>query len=194
MRLHANLRWIAAGTLVVGAAGTATAQQAQSGPRAEAQVQVGFERHPQLSLQEEVAQADLIASRIDQAAGTVRRQLETARAHRDVVRTLCLNDKLSQVDVAGRSARDRQTALQAAVQRGDTELANHEFTILTVLRQRAEQLGAEAGQCIGEETSFVGGTQISTSIDPNLPTEDTTSFPPTDPTLVSAPPADATTR
>lgn len=190
MRLRANLRWIAAVTLLVAAAGSAAAQQAQSAPRAEAQV--GFERHPQLSPQDELAQADLITSRIDQAAATVRRQLETARSARDVVRTLCLNDKLSQVDVAGRSARDRQGALQSAVQRGDTELANHEFTILTVLRQRAEQLGAEASQCIGEEMSFVGQTQISTQVDPNLPVEETTAFPPTDPTLVSGPPQAAT--
>jgi len=93
------------------------------------------------------------------------------------VRSLCLSDKLSQVDVAARSARDRQAALQAAVQRGDTELANHEFTILTVLRQRSEQLGAEANQCIGEEVAFVGQTQVVTVVDPNMPGDDTTQYP-----------------
>jgi hypothetical protein len=39
-----------------------------------------------------------------------------------VVKSLCLSDKLSQIDVATRSARDRQTALQAAAQRNDAEL------------------------------------------------------------------------
>jgi hypothetical protein len=86
--------------------------------------------------------------------------------------------------VAGRTGRDRQTALQAAVQRGDAELANHEFTILTVLRQRAEQLTAEANQCLGEELAFVGQTEVTTDINPNLPIEDTTQYPPTDPVLV----------
>jgi hypothetical protein len=185
--LRATWRWIAAGGFVLAATGSATAQQPAGAPAQDAQV--GFERRAQLSPQDELNQADVALTRMDQAAGTVRRQLEAARAARDVVKTLCLNDKLSQIDVATRSARDRQSSLQAAVQRGDTELANHEFTVLTVLRQRAEQLNAEANQCIGEEVAFVGQTQVTTTVDPNLPGGDQTEYPPTDPTLVSAPPA-----
>jgi hypothetical protein len=184
--LRTTLRWAAIGGLVLGAAGSATAQQ-PSGPAAP-DAQIGFERRPQLAPQDELAQADLILTRMDGAAATVRRQLEAARAARDVVKTLCLNDKLSQIDVAVRSARDRQSSLQAAVQRGDKELADHEFTILTVLRQRAEQLNAEANQCIGEEVAFVGATQVTTTVDPNLPSGDNTFFPATDPTLLSSPP------
>jgi len=149
---------------------------------------VGFERRAQLSPQDELAQAEPSISRMDQAGNTVRRQLEAARQARDVVKTLCLNDKLSQIDVANRSARDRQAALQSAVQRNDTELANHEFTIMTVLKQRAEQLTAEANQCIGEEIAFVGQTQVTTQVDPNLPGESTTDFPPTEPVVISTPP------
>jgi hypothetical protein len=189
--LRATWKWIAVGGVVLGVAGSATAQQpaapAAGGPPQDAQV--GFERRPQLSPQDELTQADVILTRMDQAAGTVRRQLEAARAARDVVKTLCLNDKLSQIDVAVRSARDRQASLQAAVQRSDAELANHEFTVLTVLRQRADQLNAEANQCIGEEVAFVGQTEVKTTIDPNLPGGDQTEYPSTDPTLVSAPPA-----
>ena len=91
---------------------------------------------------------------MEQASGNVRRQLEAARAARDVVKTLCLNDKLSQIDVATRSAKDRRQSLQLAIGRNDSELGNHEFTILTVLRQRTEQLTAEANQCIGEEATL----------------------------------------
>jgi hypothetical protein len=182
-----TLRWIAITALVLGAAGSATAQPA-GGPAGPTDAQVGFERRPQLSPQDELAQAEASISRMDQAATTVRRQLEQARQARDVVKTLCLNDKLSQIDVANRSARDRQAALQSAVQRNDVELANHEFTILTVLKQRAEQLSAEANQCIGEEIAFVGQTQVTTEIDPNLPGEDTTDYPPTEPIVVTAPP------
>jgi hypothetical protein len=193
MRKRATLRWIASAALVLGAAGSATAQQpagASGGGASDAQV--GFQRNPQLSPQEQLSQAGSILSRMDQAAATVRRQLEQARAARDVVKTLCLNDKLSQIDVAIRSARDRQASLQAAAQRNDTELSNHEFTILTVLRQRSEQLTAEANQCIGEEVAFVGATQVVTSIEPGLPGGDMTEYPPTDPTLVTGPPQCAT--
>jgi hypothetical protein len=186
--LRATLRWIATAAFVLTGAGAATAQQTGGAATAGAGGQVGFERRPQLTPQEELAQSDVVLSRIDQAAAVVRRQLEAARAARDVVKTLCLNDKLSQIDVANRSARDRQTALQSAVARNDAELSNHEFTILTVLRQRVEQLTAEANQCIGEELAFIGQTQVSTYVDPNLPGEDMTSVPPTDVGTIGMPP------
>ena len=107
----------------------------------------------------------------------MRRQLETARAQRDVVKTLCLNDKLNQIDVAIRSARERRQALELAANRKDADLANHEFTILTVLRQRADQLTAEANQCIGQEAGFVGDSAVTSTIDPNLPQEDPSEYP-----------------
>jgi hypothetical protein len=193
MRFGARFRWIAAGAVVLGGAGSAAAQSAGGAASAEGSAgapnaNVGFERRPQLSPGDMLTQADVIVRRMDQSSSTVRRQLDSARTARDVVKSLCLSDKLSQVDVAKRSARDRQTALQAAVQRNDSELSNHEFVMITVLRQRAEQLAAEANQCIGEEVAFVGQTQVTTSIDPNLPVEDSTVYPPTEPPVVYGPP------
>jgi len=172
--LGSGLRSAVVAAVVLAASGSATAQSAGGGARASATAQVGFERRPQLTPQDELAQADAVVSRMTQAAATVRRQLDTARQARDVVKSLCLSDKLSQIDVATRSARDRQQALQAAAQRNDLELSNHEFTMLTVLRQRTEQLTAEANQCLGEDLSFVGQTQVTTQTPTDLPTEDTT--------------------
>ena len=146
--------------------------------------QVGFQRKAQLTPQEQLLEADRILTRMEQAAGAIRRQLEEARKQRDVVKTLCLNDKLSQIDVAIRSAKERKQSLQSAAQRNDAELTNHEYTILTVLRQRSEQLTAEANQCIGEEAAFLGDTKVTTTVDPSLPQTDLTAYPPTDPTLV----------
>jgi hypothetical protein len=188
-RLGSGLRWVAAAAVVIGAAGSATAQPS-GGASAGASVgspQVDFERRPSLTPQDELAQSDLIVTRMTQAAATVRRQLDTARQARDVVKSLCLSDKLSQIDVATRSGRDRQAALQAAVQRNDAELANHEFTMLTVLRQRAEQLITEANQCIGEDLSFVGQTEVSTEY-PDLPGDDLTQYPSIDPPFAYFPP------
>jgi hypothetical protein len=171
---------------VLGVTGSATAQSGSaSGP---GDAQVGFDRRVQLSTKDELLQADSILTRLDQSSGSVRRQLERARTARDVVKSLCLNDKLSQIDVAGRTAKDRQSALQAAAQRGDVELANHEFTIMTVLRQRAEQLVAEANQCLGEEVAFVGQTHVTAEINPNLPGEDTTTYPNQMGVFISGPP------
>jgi hypothetical protein len=186
MRAAAILRGLAVTALVLGAAGSATAQS--GGASGSVDAQVGFQQKAQLSSKDELAQADAILTRLDQASGAVRRQLERARTARDVVKSLCLNDKLSQIDVAGRTAKDRLSALQAAAQRNDTELGNHEFTIMTVLRQRAEQLVAEANQCLGEEVAFVGQTQVTTEINPNLPNEETATYAPSG-TIVAGPPA-----
>ncbi len=121
---------------------------------------------------EELKQAHAAVVRIEQASATARRQLDTAREDHDVVKSLCLNDKLSQEDVAGRTAKDREAALESAVKRGDTELANHEFTVLSVLRERVEQLSAEANQCVGEEIAFIGETQVTAHVDLTLPGSD----------------------
>jgi len=163
-----------------GATGTAGATADQSGT-------VGFQRKTSLTPTEQLGESTKHLARMEQSAGGVRKMLEEARRQRDVVKTLCLNDKLSQIDVAIRSGRDRRSNLEAAVKRNDAELSGHEFTILTVLRQRSEQLVAEANQCIGEEAAFVGDTRTDVTIDPSIP-PDETPYPPTDPTLVIGPP------
>ncbi len=60
-------------------------------------------------------------------------------------------------------------SLQAAAQRSDADLANHEFTILSVLRQRSDQLTAEANQCIGQEAGFVGESAVTATVEPGIP-------------------------
>jgi hypothetical protein len=188
MRLRTSLQWVLGGVLVMVIAGSATAQQPANTGGKPADASVGFQRVPQLAPEEQLQQSSVFVTRMEQGAATVRRQLETARTQRDVIKTLCLNDKLSQIDVAIRSARERKASLQNAVNRKDTELSNHEFTILFVLKQRADQLITEANQCIGEEAGFIGKTEVITRVDPNLPESDDTQYPPTDPTLISAPP------
>jgi len=189
MRSSMSLKWMGPVLAVLAIGGTALAQSSTVAPPPPS-AQVGFERRVQLTPQEEATQSDAVLARMDQASGSIRRQLDKARQARDVVKSLCLSDKLSQVDVASRSSRDRAGALQAAVQRGDAELANHEFTILSVLKQRVEQLVGEANQCIGEEVAFIGQTQVVTEIDPNLPgsEDDNTGIPATPPFIVAPPP------
>ncbi len=204
MRVRSSLKWLSAvamlaylatpagaqttgsGTTGTGAAAPGAAAGATGGS---ADAQVGFQRKTSLSPQEQLAESAKHVGRMEAAATGVRKQLEEARRQRDVVKTLCLNDKLSQIDVATRSARDRRQQLQSAVNRNDTELANHEFTIMTVLRQRAEQLVAEANQCIGEEAAFVGDTRVVTTVDPSIPPDETPyPGPTTDPGGITQPP------
>src|SRR5262245_12598241 len=139
---------VAAFALLIGHGIAAAQAQGQPPPLPDATA--GITQNVKLTPAEEVAQSEGFLARMDSSRASVRRQLETARAQRDVVKTLCLNDKLNQLDVAVRSARERRESLAAAAQRNDADLANHEFTILSVLKQRGDQLMAEAQQCIGQ--------------------------------------------
>lgn len=134
-------------------------------------------KQAELSIPEQVQQSAAMLGRMEAIRNTVRRDLEEARQQRDVVKTLCLNDKLNQLDVALRSGAERKRALKLAADRGDKELTSHEFTILSVLNQRAEQLDSEAKQCIGKEVGFVGESSTKGTVDPGMPTEDVTAVP-----------------
>jgi hypothetical protein len=144
---------------------------AQPGPAPSPDAQAGVARQVTLSPQEQVAQADGIVSRMESTRNSVRRQLETARTQRDVVKVLCLNDKLNQIDVAIRSAKERKQALENAAQRNDADLAAHEFTILGVLRQRSDQLTSEANQCIGEEGVSIEEAAVNVTVE-DIPSQD----------------------
>ncbi len=178
--------------LLAGGGAVAGAQPATPPPPAP-DAQVGFERHVELTPQQEEAEAEGLLAQMAATAATTQRMLAQARQARDVVKTLCLNDKLSQVDVASRSAIDRKASLHAAVTRNDRELSNHEFTILTVLKKRADQLAAEANQCIGEESAFLGATNVVTTVDTTLPTGEQTDMGPF-PGPPAAPPVSASSN
>jgi hypothetical protein len=130
------------------------------------------QRTETLSPDEQLGRAKELIGGIERAAQSIQRDLQAARNDRDVVRVLCLNDKLNQVDVALRAAQDRMSALGAAVERKDADRSLHNYTVLAVLGDRVRVVVNESGQCVGEETGVIGEAEISVSIDPNLPDND----------------------
>src|SRR5437899_12834412 len=103
--------------------GVADAQTTKNNPAGTAgDTSVGMQRQVNLSPQEQLAQADAFVARMGVTGSSVRRMLEQARSQRDVVKTLCLNDKLNQIDVAIRSAQERRGALEQASNRKDADL------------------------------------------------------------------------
>jgi hypothetical protein len=153
---------------VVHGVASAQADGAQPAP---SPVDLGLQQRVGLSPAEQASEAQEILARMDSQRAAVRRMLEEARAQRDVVKTLCLDDKLNQIDVASRNARDRKTAIDSAAQRKDADLASHEFTVLGVLRQRCEQLLAEANLCIGKEAEVLGENAVISTVDPTIADE-----------------------
>ena len=114
---------------------------------------------------------------MDNDAAAVQRQASDAKQKHDVVKSLCLSDKLSQIHVAVSTAAGRIESLDSAVSHNDADAAKHEFTIVQVLKDRSAALVSEANQCIGEETGFIGESTVTVTIDPSIPDQDTSSFP-----------------
>ncbi|MGC4092084.1 MAG: hypothetical protein QM756_30225 [Polyangiaceae bacterium] len=180
--------------LVLLAAGVAGAQTPPAPPPASTQpaVELGTRREVNLTAPEMVSAAKAYIPEMDRGAAVVRRQLADARERRDVVRVLCLNDKLNQIDLATRTASDRSEALGAAAGQNDLDRTKHEFTVIQVLRERVKSLVSEANQCIGEETGFVGDSKVIVTIDPNIPNSDPSELP-NDPLVTTPPPLSSPT-
>lgn len=136
---------------------------------AAAAASVQTEREVDLSPEQQLLMAKDFMVKMEQGATTVRTMIEQATAARDVVKAMCLRDKLAQIDVAKRSGRDRVLTLQSAVDAKDKDRSRHEFMIMQVLRDRVEQLVKEANQCIGEEIGFIGESQITLEVNPDIP-------------------------
>ncbi len=172
-------RWISVGCVVVagfrlGVAGAQTQDPRPQNPDAE----VVTQRQANLSGADQVRESARI---IESVSGTRRRisdQLDRARQERDIIKVNCLNDKLTQVDVTLRSARDHLDLLQSAVGINNDGQRNHEFALMTIFRQRSDGLDAEARRCTGEETGgFGNGTTVTVRQNPNIPDVDTTAYP-----------------
>ena len=87
MRVRSTLKWLLAAGMLAYVA-TAGAQTPPPAGNAGADAQVGFQRKTSLTPQEQMAESDKHLTRMEQAGGGVRKQLEEARKQRDVVKTL----------------------------------------------------------------------------------------------------------
>src|SRR4051812_3994794 len=176
---------ILAAAAVLGCFGVALAQEGGKPPAPA----VGVESQQDVNLTppQMLQRAHAYKPMMDNDAAAVQRQASDAKQKHDVVKSLCLSDKLNQIHVALSTAAGRIETLEAAVSKNDADRAKHEFTIVQVLKDRSAALVSEANQCIGEETGFIGESTVTVTIDPSIPDTDPSNFP-TDP-LVTEPPA-----
>lgn len=171
--------------------GAALAQEETKPDAADAPQPVSGGQDVNLSPQAMLAQAQAMIPQMDKMRAGIQQQLTDAKNKKDVVKSLCLDDKIKQLKVATDTAKERVVGLTSAVSQNDPDRSKHEFTVVQVLNARAKALVAEAQQCIGEETGFVGNQDVLVEIDPNIPGADETDFPEdslvTEPPLVASP-------
>ena len=127
--------------------------------------------------------------RMEATADNIAQMLRAAREDNDIVKALCLDDKLNQINVAARTAGDRQASLEAAAASGNEERVRTDYQVLEALAVRGNELASEANLCIGAENGQLGGTLLKVEIDPSVPNGDSTNTPPN--VVISAPPVAA---
>ena len=125
------------------AARTAFAQDA-------APTSLKVESATQVPDKEKLSQASAAIDRLQGILKDVLKSLEEARREKDVVKLNCVNEKLTQIKGLLRVADQSNVALQEAVAKADEDTAQHEFAKINIAKQRAEQLRADAEQCIGQ--------------------------------------------
>jgi hypothetical protein len=116
---------------------------------------------------------------INKMQDTVRRivQLqELAKKQKDIIKLNCTNDKLLQVKGHLAVGDQAMSSLNEAMAKSDDDARQHEYTRVTILYQKVLVLATEAENCIGEDLSYVGSTNVTVDIDPAIPVADVTAF------------------
>ncbi|MCH2107772.1 MAG: hypothetical protein MK135_00455 [Polyangiaceae bacterium] len=161
-----------AGSIVLALAlglGLASAQGDQAGNPAAGNEGDGAKPSPAAVLN----QAQTTMSQITAATASASRQLRQARKDKDIIKVTCLDDNLSQLETAGKTAAGRISSLQAAIASNNQSRISHDSAVLGALATRAGALSAAANQCVGQEKKFQGEGSLSVTADKNITRQDT---------------------
>jgi hypothetical protein len=111
-------------------------------------------------------------SRVKSALKQVLTRVEEARNEKDIVKLNCVNEKLAQIKQILNVAEGAEVALQEAVAKSDPG-ADSEYSKIAIARGKADQLRAEAEECIGQ-LAFVVDEKTSVEVQQpeDLPPED----------------------
>lgn len=90
-----------------------------------------------------------------------------AREARDVIRLNCVNDKLLQIKQLLNIADSSRSDLVEASAAGDDDGRIHHFSQISISYENVKALQGEADGCVGEETVFVGPTEVEVA-GPNI--------------------------
>jgi hypothetical protein len=99
--------------------------------------------------------------------------IKTATKKKDVIRLNCVTDKHDKLKSHLPLAQQAVEALEEAVKRNDVEGQRHEFMRTAILYQKSMVLSTEAGNCVGEDASYIGDTVVEVEVESWIPSADT---------------------
>jgi hypothetical protein len=101
-------------------------------------------------------------SRVKAALKQVLGRVEEARNEKDIVKLNCVNEKLAQIKQILNVAEGAEVALQEAIAKKDAG-SDAEYSKIAIARGKADQLRAEAEECIGQ-LAFVVDEKTSVEV------------------------------
>src|SRR5262249_22598562 len=141
-------------------------------------VDLTFRQQASLTPQEMLDQGQKDMNAMQTAFKRVTELQEQARKQNDIIKLNCVNDKVIQIKAAITIGEQSMIDLREAIARNDDGARIHAFTKVTIATQKVQILMQEAENCVGQDLSFVGETNVTTEIDPSIPQGD-----PTTPTM-----------
>ncbi len=114
---------------------------------------------------------------IDQMQETLRSgidRLEQARGEKDLMRYNCINAKVKAIRGLVQIGELSGQALRDAVGAKNQELIKHNVTKIDLAKARVEAFRVEIEGCVGEQSQYTGGTEIESTIDPDIRQDDPT--------------------
>lgn len=157
---------------------------------APAEVDVPMRKRANISTGDMVNQAQGYLRKMQDSLRRVVELQEVARKQKDVIKLNCVNDKLLQVKQLLNIGETANTNMQESIARRDEDGRYHEFGRITIANQQVQVLSTEAENCIGEDLSFLGPTEVTVDApeQPDDPTADPTpEFPEVEPPPVASP-------
>lgn len=153
-------------------------------------IDIPLRARAQISPEDMRAQIAKYQQQLDETLRRVVQLQDVARHNKDVIRLNCVNDKLLQLKQLMNIADQARNNFEEAIARGDEQGRYHEFGRVTIVAQQAQSLAGEAENCVGEDLSYIGQTQVTVE-EPELPDDPTVvdgpDFPIVEPLPVASP-------
>lgn len=128
-----------------------------------------------MSADEKLKKAEQTVNQNKEVLSSTQEQLQDAReGDQDIAKINCISEKVAAIKGFLKVSEQSYVELKTALEEGDSESANHHFTLVAISGQKIGNLQQQAKACIGQVERYAEGTNVELEVDPGL--DDETSY------------------
>jgi hypothetical protein len=183
MRIYGIKGWLFLVTVVAGATATtpALAQQSNGNGKEARRTQLESMAESEKALEKDVTgmsaeqkleQAEKTVNDNKETLTDVQGRLQKAReGEKDISKINCISEKVAAIKGFLKVSEQSYVELKTAVDEGDSESANHHYTLVAISGQKVGNLQQQAKACIGQVERYAEGTKVDVEVDSALDDE-----------------------